>query len=597
MFPDGIYWYLPGAFVLIPVPFLLVFGIYFKQTTRWLQIADKPFLPWLQADSGKLKLTPRLLLLSAAWLMFCLALAGPRTVQWLPPALLQQNSIVRVLVDFSRSMQAIDRSQNRIAQVQQQLQEWAGTLPEQTQMGLSIFAGQSHTLLVPTGDQNLLSHFISQLSHFRPPINGNNLASALSGKADNNSQDKNNNASHTYLLIFSDGDLGETALEKALKGLARVKDNYANIVILGAGGDEAVTISQGLNHSLIHNGVVVVSRRHSENLQQLAQAAKGKYYPLEAVRELSLQELLHIPQPEIKAKDYNQVLWHEWFYIPLLLGSLLLLAALRFTGSASKLIVISLILLLTACHNNQTLDQQINNALQSKHYQKVLDLTQPDKRQLLSDYARFARGAACYRLKDYNCAQQVFSRLAWHLKDKILQAQAVFNLANSYFYLGDYEQAEVLYRDAARRGISADKTAVNIDFARSLAQAIRETIKDIEITQRRAEWRAASSRLTDKFTDKVADGIFLPSFEKLRNNPVFRQLSVQQQQKLLKQGIKFQLYKGTALSPDNENFWVLSRQDVSPESTAQLFNQLMAYETGLHYVPDKPLDSEGQRSW
>ncbi len=592
MFPEGIYWYLPGALVLLLVPFLVVFGIYFKQRIRWQQIADEHFLPWLQADSGKLKLTPCLLFLSAAWLMFCLALAGPRTVQWVPPALLQQSSTVRVLVDFSQSMQAIDSSQNRIAQVQQQLQQWTGILPEQTKVGLSIFAGQPHTLLIPTRDQNLLSHFISQLSKFRPPTNGNNLASALTGD-----EYDNKDTSYTYLLLFSDGDLSNTALDKALKRLTKVKDNYENIVIIGVGGDEAVSILQGFNHSLTHNGVVVVSRRHSENLQRLAQAAKGMYYPLEAVNELSLQEILHIPLPEIKGRDFNQVLWHEWFYIPLLLGGLFLLAALRFTGSASKLMVISLILLLTACHNNQTLEQQINNALQTKQYQKVLDFTQPDKRQLLSDYARFARGVACYRLKDYNCAQQVFSRLAWHLKDKILQAQAVFNLANSYFYLGDYEQAEVLYQDAARRGIATDKTAVNTEFARSLAQAIRETIKDIEITQQRAEWRAATSQLTEKFTDKVADGIFLPSFEKLRNNPVFRQLSVQQQQNLLKQGIKFQLYKGSSPSMENENFWVLSSQDVQPESTAELFNQLMAYETGLHYVPDKPLDSEGQRSW
>ena len=593
MFPEGIYWYLPVALVLILVPLLVLFGIYFKQRTRWQQIADTQFLPWLQADSGKLKLTPRLLFLSAAWLMFCLALAGPRTVQWVPPALLQQSSTVRVLVDFSQSMQAIDSSQSRIAQVQQQLQQWTGVLPEQTKVGLSIFAGQPHTLLIPTRDQNLLNHFISQLSNFRPPTNGNNLASAMEDKE----YDKNKNTSHTYLLLFSDGDLGKTALEKALKRITKVKDSYENIVIIGVGGDEAVTIPQGLNHSLTHNGVVVVSRRHSENLQRLAQAAKGKYYPLEAINKLSLREILNIPRPEIKGKDFNQVLWHEWFYIPLLLGGLLLLLALRFTGSASKLMMISLILLLTACHNNQTQDQQINNALRMKHYQKVLDLTQPDKRQLLSDYARFARGVACYRLKDYNCAQQVFSRLAWHLKDKILQAQAVFNLANSYFYLGDYEQAEVLYRDAARRGISTDITAVNIEFAHALAQAIRDTIKDVEITQQRAEWRAATSQLTEKFTDKVADGIFLPSFEKLRNNPVFSQLSVQQQQNLLKQGIKFHLYKGSSLSLENENFWVLSRQDVQPESTAELFNQLMAYETGLHYVPDKPLDSEGQRSW
>ncbi len=595
MFPEEIYWYLPGALVLLLVPFLVLFGIYFKQKTHWQKITDTQFLPWLQADSGKPKLTPRLLFLSTAWLMFCLALAGPRTVQWVPPSLLQQSSTVRVLVDFSLSMQAIDSSQSRIAQVQQQLQQWTGVLPEQTKVGLSVFAGQPHTLLIPTRDQNLLNHFISQLSKFRPPTNGNNLASALEDKEYNNPQ--NINTSHTYLLLFSDGDLGKTALDKALKSLTKVKDKYENIVIIGVGGDEAVSIPQGLNHSLTHNGVIVVSRRHSENLQRLAQAAKGKYYPLEAVNELSLREILNIPRPEIKGKDYNQVLWHEWFYIPLLLGGLFLLSALRFTASASKFMTISLISLLTACHTNQTGDQQINNALQTKQYQKVLDLTQPDKRPLLSDYARFARGVACYRLKDYNCSQQVFSRLAWHLKDKSLQAQAVFNLANSYFYLGDYEQAEVLYRDAARRGIATDKTAVNIEFAHSLAQAIRETIKDVEITQQRAQWRAATSQLTEKFTDKVADGIFLPSFEKLRNNPVFRQLSVQQQQNLLKQGIKFQLYKGSSASLENENFWVLSRQDVQPESTAELFNQLMAYETGLHYVPDKPLDSEGQRSW
>ncbi len=91
--------------------------------------------------------------------------------------------------------------------------------------------------------------------------------------------------------------------------------------------------------------------------------------------------------------------------------------------------------------------------------------------------------------------------------------------------------------------------------------------------------------------------MFLPSFEILKNNPVFRQLSEQKQTELLAQGLKFKLNKTPYNATAKENFWVRSVQDNQAQSTARLYNELMAYEVGLHYVPDKPETIPGQQPW
>lgn len=634
MHPDGLYWYQPYVLVIFLLPLALFLVAYIKQQRLLKRFADPQFLPWLKPHPQTKKLPAlKLLFLFLAWLFLCIALAGPRTIKWLPPSLQQDISTVRVQIDFSQSMRAVDNVSNRIIQSQQQLQSWVNTFPQQLKMALGVYAGQAHRLLIPSNDMNLLEYFIQQLPYFKLPVMGNNLSAAINSETPQNKGD----SGPSYLMVFSDGDMDKAALDKAVLSLKTIKDKFRKIIIIGVGGEEAVSIPVQQNQVLTQEGKIIVTRRHSDNLRQLAKAGQGNYYAIEdaQLNKRSLQQLLGIQAPRIADKDSSKVQWNEWFYIPLLLGWLFLLLALmepqRFSGrdsgrfpgtlsgktdaaavnkSSLKLLLLSLLLLLAGCDNKSLLntfrhvdsmDQQISRALDSGNYKQILVLIQYRKTGhitgALSDYARFTQGVACYRLKDFICARQVFSRLAWNSSNKRLKAEAVFNLANSFFYLGDYEQAQVLYNDAAQQGISEDKIKINLEFARSLAVAIRQTIADIEKTQQRAQWRAATTKLTEKFSDKKADGIFLPSFKKLLDNPVFRQLSQQQQQKLLAQGIKFQLHKSTTNSSQNENFWVLSRQDKQAETTSELYNQLMAYEIGLHYVPEKPLDSEGQRPW
>ena len=517
MFAEHLYWREPFWLLLLLLPWLIVLLIYFRQKAIWNKIAVPDLQPWVQYHSRQSTDNFKRVILILSWLLFCIALAGPRTIKWIPPAMQQDNSRVMVLLDFSLSMRAVDTTISRIEQIQQLLMHWLDLFPVSLQMGLTLYAGHVHPLLITTKDQILLKYFVAQLKNFSPPTAGNNLASAIKQSISSLSSQKDKN----YLLIFSDGDMDKNALNNAITVLQNdIRVKNIRTIIIGAGNNEAVSIPIKSSHVLTQNGKMIVSRRHSENLKQLAKAANGSYQAIETLSDTTLNQLLKLPEPVISEAQNTKVLWHEWFFIPLLLAIILLFSALEFKGMRHRsLLAISFFFWLSGCNNSidqqelndlHKIEQQINSALQIHDYQQVLALNNKLSINMQSDYSRFAKGVACFRLKDFVCAQQVFSFLSWNLKDKQLKAQAIFNLADSHFYLGDYEQASVLFEDALKNGISEQKVRVNLEFSRSLASAIRKTISDIEKTQQRAEWYAATTKLTEKFTDKVAKGMFLP---------------------------------------------------------------------------------------
>ena len=588
---SDLYWRQALWLLFILLPFIIIAFHLLRQQQRWLKIADPELLPWVKANKQAPKAKLKKILLALAWIFFCIALAGPRSAQYIPPSLETDNGNLMVIIDFSASMKAQDGQPDRIASSIHLLQQWLANAPKSLQAGLIIFSGHAHQIIRPTQDHILLKHFLSQLNRFKPPTLGNNLADALHMANETLSQFKGKQ----YILLFTDGDMDKQAQSAAI-AMAKKNTTQQNIHIIGIGDNEAISVPRSKTENMIVNGKRIASRRNGQWLQQFAKQISASYQASELLGDSSLSQILHLPSPRIPTQANNQVLWNEWFFIPLMAGMFLFLLALQIKETNSNIIKKSAILLLminlSACQlfpDAQLL--AVRQALNSKDYTKAHQLAS----QLKGYQARLSQGIACYRLEDYPCALQSFSRAAWIADQPQQQGIAIFNLANSQFKLGNYQQASVLYRDAELHGIDTTKTRLNQSFADSLNTAVQQRINDIAETLRRAQWRSEANRIPDGFADRIAEGIYLS--QPKDRSPQFKHLSVEQLNALINQGVsqtKQQLSGSTQL---NLRSWVKSPQTAAAEDSAGLFNRLMPMEIGLSSTPKEPFLMEGQRAW
>lgn len=592
---DLLYWREPAWLGAMLLP-LLVYGLVrIRRQQQWAQLVDSTLRPWAEAPAGDGLGWARPALLLVAWLLLCLALAGPRTPRWLPPEVKPGVAVVAV-VDLSLSMAARDERPDRRARAQAQLAEWAAGMPEGLQFGLAVYAGHAHRLLMPTTDHELVRHFADELPGIRLPTLGNALDDALRQAAAMLDESRGR-AVERHVLLLSDGDLDETAQLAAEAVVADVLQSSAiRLHVIGIGGGEAVGVPRDATEPLVIDGQRVTSRRDGRWLAELAKLGEGGYLAIEDVGARPLREVLGLSAPRIDPDDQQRVLWDEWFGIPLAVGMLLCLIALE--GGRSTKIAGAVVATAALVLSSGGCDRVTPKARDGAHIGAALqagDFAQA--RQLAAARegydARFAEGVACYRLEDYPCAMQAFARAAWIAPDDTAHGRAVFNLGNTHFRLGDYEQASVLFAEAGLLGISPEDAALNRSFADSLAAAVERQLADIAETQRRAEYRAAAQDLPDELRDRLAEGITLT--DALRRQPAFATLSADALRAMVERGITRAVVGADGRGAGRH--WVKTSGSKAALGMAGLFNRLLPVETGIVSSADAPYAIEGQRPW
>lgn len=209
-----------------------------------------------------------------------------------------------------------------------------------------------------------------------------------------------------------------------------------------------------------------------------------------------------------------------------------------------------------------------NYALAKDHYQQ-----QPGYD------ARYGEGIACYRLKDYTCARDAFSLAAWQADTTIKRAHAVFNLANTHFFNGNFKQAIVLFKEAAVLGIDESKVKLNLEFAESLALSVEKHLQGIKKSEEKAEWRAHARNLPENFLERIANSIYLSRPE--NHEITLHTLSAQEIKQVLSANIQSFSGKARDEGTNQRARWVKSSKSALPGTTAALMNVLMQMEIGL----------------
>lgn len=259
------------------------------------------------------------------WTLLIVAMAGPRW-GYDDVRLFHPGNNLLVLLDISRSMQADDVSPNRLARARQELQDLI-LQNRQVRLGLIAFASVPHVLSPITEDTYTILNSLPALSTDLARLQGSRLHLALDRAEmllDSLPED-----SARAILLISDGDFDEPDLIPRIEGLA---EKGVRLHVLGIGTSDGTRIPGPQGGWITdRSGQPVYSALNEALLEDLARAGEGLYQTADfrdrdTGRILQAAAVSRLP-PEAGAERTR--IWHERYYLPVVLLALLLLPQFR----------------------------------------------------------------------------------------------------------------------------------------------------------------------------------------------------------------------------------------------------------------------------
>jgi Ca-activated chloride channel family protein len=436
--------------------------------------ADPELLPWVIASSVQKtrgRLLIRFLIMQFCWLLIAMAMAGPRypDPQQMPDR--SGAADVMVVVDVSRSMTATDVRPDRLKRVKTELSHFLAQ-NSSDRIGIILFAGHAHLLSPLTWDHDALRFYAQGIQAGLLPTEGSNLAEAI--KLAN--QHLRGSATPA-ILVLSDGEshdqitLSTELLETPL-------------YIMGVGSVAGTTIAATEGGWLMHDNSPVRTRLHSTQLQRLASSSGGDYADMSD--ELGALNVLYQQAADSKAgrkaaasTDQAWVELYPWLLLPALL--LLLLMALpgqlpltRFTHAGILLLSLSAGLLHNIDASAQVLTADNENkayiAYTDKNYSEAMDIY-----AIHTGYiARMGEGSSAYKLKDHARAITQFTQAFLVAETDMQRANALYNLANSFFQVKNYASARTTYEDVLRYHQLHQHAQANLEFVKSVIASLAQ---------------------------------------------------------------------------------------------------------------------------
>ncbi len=296
---------------------------------RLARYADRFLLPYLlQGFRAPGTMRRQLLFWSALWALGVVAMAGPR-LGYTDVSLFAPTSSLVVVLDLSRSMDVADVRPSRLGRARQEIDDLLESAGR-TRVGLIAFASVAHVVAPITEDAATIQHLLPSLSTDLVRWSGSRLAGALE-RARRLLEAQPGQAANGVVLV-SDGDLPEEGLEDHAR---RLRSAGVTLHVLGVGTPEGgpVPAPEG-GWVQAADGSQALSRLEEGRLEALARAGGGLYrradYREGDTRAL-LDALAREQEGELGTTGGSQRIWHERFYLPLLLAGAMLIAWFRRT--------------------------------------------------------------------------------------------------------------------------------------------------------------------------------------------------------------------------------------------------------------------------
>ncbi|MBU3016442.1 VWA domain-containing protein [Paraglaciecola agarilytica] len=424
-------------FWLLAIIPLIALVVVLKRMSRhsggWQSVLPTHLYQHLVAQNGLKSAKPPFYILTTAWLLASVALAGPTWLR-LPQPVYQLNSGKVVVLDMSLSMRATDVSPNRLTRAKYKAIDLVKAIAE-GETGLVAYAGDAFTISPLSSDAQNLTTLIPSLSPEIMPVEGSEpflgLESAINLL---------HNAGYQQGEIFWITDGIENSQVAEVSKL--LENSPYRLSVLGVGTADGAPI-QLLNGDFLKDssGAVVVPRLRASNLKILARKGKGRYIAMRTddsdIDYLKNQSV--ISSDEEKEGEANENFGDKWQEMgPYLLLLLVPLSAYGFRRGLLGIFALFLLLPAytpTASANWwddmwQTKNQQGQQAFQAENYNAAAEHFEDP----------MWRGAAAYKAQDYDAALAAFE----HAKG----AQARYNEGNTLAQLGKLDEAIEAYDKA-----------------------------------------------------------------------------------------------------------------------------------------------------
>ena len=307
---------------ILPLAGLAIgFALRQRRSGGWAQVVDAELLPALRLQSAERRGTPWLPI-GCAWTLAALALAGPAWRQ-APSSAFRSPGQWVVVLDLSPSMAVGDVAPDRATRARYAINDILSAAHD-ARVGLIVFAGEAHTVVPLTSDVATVRALLQPLTPSIMPESGDEIAPALEDAARLLRQTGGRNGK---VIVLSDG-FADPA--RALQVAQLLKQQGAELDVIGVGTAEGA-LQLDASGGFVHDaqGASVLSKLPIDELQHLAVAGGGRYWPLTEVGAMlvSLQSESSNPLEESAVATKLQVgAWRNegiWLLPPLLLAAAL----------------------------------------------------------------------------------------------------------------------------------------------------------------------------------------------------------------------------------------------------------------------------------
>ena len=264
-----------ALFGLVPALVLAGLAHWRKRSAgNWEKVINPQLLPYLmQGDETRNQ--HGIIWALLAWVITCVALAGP-TWQQLPQPVHKQDSALILIMDLSPSMLAEDVKPSRLARARFKLIDILNTR-EEGFTALVVYAGEAYTLAPLTEDNNTIVSLVPVLHPTLLPEYGSNTEAAIETALE---LAVNGGYQQADLLLITD-EVSRSAFARIQSMIARA-GNF-RLSILGVGTDQGAPIPTGAGgFAKDADGAIIIPKLSSASLAMLAANNGGIYRGLSA---------------------------------------------------------------------------------------------------------------------------------------------------------------------------------------------------------------------------------------------------------------------------------------------------------------------------
>lgn len=424
MRPEWLWGLLPGLFLIL---------LLWRQHGRrgsWSEVIAPELLPFLIGDQRGTRAPNLLPVILLAWILACLAAAGP-SWQKLPQPIIQKQDALVLALDLSLSMKAADLPPSRIDRARQKLLDLLSARQE-GQTGLIAFAGDSHIVTPLTDDNPTIANLLPALHPDMMPVAGSDAAAAIVQARDllHSAGIRNGR-----ILLVTDGVSSSQHAE--ISDTLTDTDIALSILAVGTEAGAPIPLPRGgfLKDS---SGTIVIPRLETSSLSALAGLTAGRLREIQIDdSDLSylLQERTLPGDGETLTLDRTADAWEDQGYWIVLLLLPIALAMFR----RGWLVCLTPLLFLSNAEPARaqvwdnlwlTPDQQGQRALQAGDNERAQGLFER------RDWA----GTAAYRNEDYEGALQYF--------DEPVTGDDWYNRGNALARVGNIDDAIEAYKES-----------------------------------------------------------------------------------------------------------------------------------------------------